>query len=424
MHPPSHTERLHALDALRAVAMLLGVALHAMIAYMSYVWDLWAADDPSSSIVFDVAFWLIHLCRMEIFFVMAGFFGCLLLARYQWRGFLRHRLSRIGLPYLVGMITVVPACHLVWIWGLNQRAVPEDQVPFIFGLIGWYTAQPIYDQLRPWHLWFLQHLIVFYALAILWLAIARWQPLAIIGKGLTEAWAWCVRFGLAAPALLTLTFPLLFMQSGAGVDTQEGPLPPLRILAYYLVFFSAGWMLYRRRDVLPALARTWLWVPLILIGLASGLAAVALLPSVAEHPVLARLFSAVATASLVLGVTGSFLHLFQRPSRVMRYVSDSAYWVYLIHLPLVVAINIIFIPLPIAALPKFALVMLTSTIIMYLSYHVLVRYTWIGTMLNGPRHRPAAAQAAPAPAGSAANDASAAPAPPAPPPGIPASRQP
>lgn len=422
---PTPSERLHALDALRAVAMLLGVALHAAIAYMTFVWELWPADDPSSSPVFDILFWLIHDFRMQIFFVMAGFFACLLLSRESWRGFMRHRLSRIGLPLLLGMVTIVPLCHLVWIWGLNLRAPVDDQVPFVTALIGWYASQPIIDQLRPWHLWFLENLLVFYAVAMLWQACARWRPIAWIGHALTSAWAWCVRFGLAAPVLAGVTLPLLFVQTAPMVDTQEGAFPPLRILAYYLVFFAAGWMIFRRRDVLGALARPWQWVPLCIVGLVTGMIAMSMLPTFAETPVLSRVVSAIATATLVLGITGLFLRLFQRPSRVMRYISDSAYWVYLIHLPLVVALNILVMPLPIGAFAKFALVMLISTTIMYLSYQYLVRYTWIGVMLNGPRLRQQRHQASMAPpvlAGSGASAASAAPASPHLPPGTPATR--
>ena len=40
MHPPSSQApvRLHHLDALRAAAMLLGLALHAMLAYAGIPW--------------------------------------------------------------------------------------------------------------------------------------------------------------------------------------------------------------------------------------------------------------------------------------------------------------------------------------------------------------------------------------------------
>ena len=91
------------------------------------------------------------------------------------------------------------------------------------------------------------------------------RPMARVGEIITNAWIWCVRHALAVPVLAIATFPLLFLQDGAGVDTQSGPIPDLTIIAYYLVFFAGGWMLYRRREHLNAIARLWMisaaWSP-------------------------------------------------------------------------------------------------------------------------------------------------------------------
>ena len=44
---------------------------------------------------------LIHLWRMPLFFVLAGFFGCMILQRRGAPGFLQDRLLRVGLTLLV-----------------------------------------------------------------------------------------------------------------------------------------------------------------------------------------------------------------------------------------------------------------------------------------------------------------------------------
>lgn len=68
--------RLHALDALRGIAMLLGVVLHSSISYMEQRMPdlLWAVQDSSRSAVFDWLFWWLHGFRLPLFFVIAGFF--------------------------------------------------------------------------------------------------------------------------------------------------------------------------------------------------------------------------------------------------------------------------------------------------------------------------------------------------------------
>ena len=70
-------ERLHALDNLRAVAMLLGIVLHAALSFMTLPIP-WIARDVSRNFGFDVLAGFIHGFRMQLFFFLAGFFGHLL----------------------------------------------------------------------------------------------------------------------------------------------------------------------------------------------------------------------------------------------------------------------------------------------------------------------------------------------------------
>lgn len=386
MTGPTQHERLHAMDALRAVAMLLGIALHGGLAYMTTVWPVWAADDASASPVFDVGFWVIHLFRMEVFFVMAGFFGCMLLARYGFRRFAWHRLKRIGLPLVIAMATVLPLTRVVWGWGLHVRWGDTSWMqPADAGSLGRLVS----ELLSPMHLWFLAQLLVLYAVAAVLHALAvRVRAFGLVAEGVTDAWAWVVRHGLAAVVFAVLAFPALLLQSGPGVDTQMGPLPPVSILLYYGVFFGGGWLLYRRRHDLERLGR--FWIAGLVVGLVLSLVYIGMMGKLMEGSqsmTLVRAVGAVSTACLVVGFTGLFLRLFSRPSRVMRYVSDSAYWMYIIHLPLVVALNILLLPLGAPALVKFATVCVAAFAIMLVSYQLFVRYTWIGVLLNGTRVR-------------------------------------
>ena len=69
----------------------------------------------------------------------------------------------------------------------------------------------------------------------------------------------------------------------------------------------------------------------------------------------------------------------------MRYVSDSSYWQYLVHVPLVIAGQALLRELNLPAMVKLTLLIAVATAILLVSYRFLVRYTWIGRLLNGPR---------------------------------------
>ncbi len=72
----------------------------------------------------------------------------------------------------------------------------------------------------------------------------------------------------------------------------------------------------------------------------------------------------------------------------MRYVSDASYWVYLVHMPLMIWMQAVLAPAPWPAVEKFLLLLAVTVPILFLSYHYLARYTLIGATLHGPRLRP------------------------------------
>ena len=75
----------HALDSLRGFAMFLGVLLHVAISFMSRPPAFWPVRDSEPTPLADVFLLAAHDFRMQLFFLLAGFFGCLLYQRYGTR---------------------------------------------------------------------------------------------------------------------------------------------------------------------------------------------------------------------------------------------------------------------------------------------------------------------------------------------------
>ena len=71
----------------------------------------------------------------------------------------------------------------------------------------------------------------------------------------------------------------------------------------------------------------------------------------------------------------------------MRYISDSSYWLYLAHLPLVILVQWFVKDLPVPAMLNFVGIVVVVSGILLLTYEYLIRYTLIGSMLNGPKKR-------------------------------------
>ena len=67
----------------------------------------------------------------------------------------------------------------------------------------------------------------------------------------------------------------------------------------------------------------------------------------------------------------------------LKFCADSSYWVYLIHLPIILFLQTLLIPIPLPVVGKLVLMILSTWLFCLATYVVFVRYTPIGCMLNG-----------------------------------------
>jgi len=168
-------------------------------------------------------------------------------------------------------------------------------------------------------------------------------------------------------------------------------LPEPDWLAYYGVFFGFGWYLHHCRERLLELVSGWrrdllLAVPIGALALGGAVAgSTGWLPESSRAVVL--WLTASFTWLMVLGLTGLFLRVLGSERGWIRYISDASYWLYLTHDYWVQGMQIILYPLALPALVKFTLVLVPTLVAVFATYEYGVRYTAIGTLLNGRKHR-------------------------------------
>ena len=240
----STDERLHALDAVRAFALLLGVVHHATLSFVPGVTPgvYSAVVDVSSSTALAIVSFTGHMFRMSLFFMLAGFFTRLVIQRRGLRAFCANRIQRILVPLVLAWIAFFPLVAAAWSRGLN-----------IDPLVSIRTIWPLsIDSFPLSYLWFLYYLLVMYVLALCFRGVilmldqrghVRRAADSIVRYVLTYRWV----------GLLLLTAPLcagLLTESGwfilEGVITPNRSLVPqlLAMLAYGMAF-ALGWMLHR-----------------------------------------------------------------------------------------------------------------------------------------------------------------------------------
>jgi peptidoglycan/LPS O-acetylase OafA/YrhL len=386
---PDRTDRLHGLDALRGGALLLGVVLHASMSYLPT--PIWLFPDDQTSPVAAGLFFVIHLFRMTSFFLIAGLFAHMMLGRRGTWGFIRDRLGRIASP-LAGLWWVVfPAIIAVIVWKAaidNGGTIPTDGPP----------PPPLTLETFPLtHLWFLWMLLILYAVMIvLRAAVALVDRNGAIGRladrmagGLIGPWTPAV---LAAPLAMALWATPDWIPFFGIPTPDNGFVPNPAALTAFGSAFGLGVLLDRRRDLLGRIER--LWPVFTVVALGTGAAALVL----AGGPVppltpmvdpqlkapMAALYALAVFAS-TMAVTALSLRCLSGYSAVRRYLADASYWVYIVHLPLVMAGQVLVLDAPWPWFAKLGAVAGGVLAVSLLSYELLVRHTFMGRWLNGRR---------------------------------------
>ena len=91
-------ERLHGLDAVRGIALLLGLVVHASMSWLPGAQHFWVTHDASPNELAGLLFYVPHMFRMLLFFLVAGVFARLACERLGTMGFMRDRMRRIAIP--------------------------------------------------------------------------------------------------------------------------------------------------------------------------------------------------------------------------------------------------------------------------------------------------------------------------------------
>ena len=269
--------------------------------------------------------------------------------------------------------------------GRNQvRKLLTGEHSYIGQETSWFVRNYfLFGQFCTHHLWFLYDLVYLTVGFLLLMGILKFIPRSGFVKWLAES-----------PLRLLWLVPLTYwaqLNMGSGEDGVFGPstavfLKPDWIkLGYYAIFFGYGAICFPHKGFHEKVGRFW---P-VYFALAT-IFFIAVLPIIEKKDEGSNyewisLLSALFVWLMIFGLIGWFRKLFSRENPRVRFVSDSAYWLYIAHLPLIQIIQYWVSDWPLPSFIKLIFVCIVTTVLLLLSYRYLIRYTVIGTLLNGKR---------------------------------------
>ncbi len=377
---PRKIERIHSLDSLRAIMMLLGLVIHSAISYAvldySSSWPLKATN--STHLSNDVILIFIHFFRMPLFFLVAGFFGAMLFYERGVQKMVKNRVSRIIYPLIVFLFILTPLINAAFTY--SQRVFEGDENAFetVLSLL---SSISMYIPDKTFHLWFLYYLVMITGVSVLLALLMKKIP-QISGK-ISQGFEWVFERPILRILVFASCSSLIYLFMGASkVDTSFSLIPDINTFAFYFFFYIVGWVLFKSKHLLGSFTR-FDWACMI-----SGIFVffgIFLMNKLMDET--ARMFaSALLVWLLIFGITGLFIRYGSKHSALMRYISDASYWVYLAHLMFTAVLPGAIAEWPLHPTLKFLFVMTVTLMICFASYHLFVRTTFIGQFLNGRKY--------------------------------------
>jgi glucan biosynthesis protein C len=360
--------RLHYLDWLRVLAVVMVFVFHALKPFNIGDWVIMNSETSMAATVF---FALLSPWGMPFFFLLAGAGSWFALRRRTAGQYVNERFGRLLLPFIVGSLIFTPIQNYFdwrfWTAKLNV------QVSYLQNQLGrWTGPNPSIFSWIGYHLWFLGFLFSFSLIALplfLWLKHES-------GQGLISRLArLCERRG----AMLLFIVPLLVIQLAIRpFDPQEKSWADF---SFYLAFFVLGYLLYADERFMRTIRRDW-WL-LLAAGVAAILGILAALafadvttwfdtPTMPEFYLFWTLVTVAAWSWTVfmLFVGMRFLNF---RNKWLEYGQEAVVPFYVLHQPVIVAIAFYVVQWQAGITAKMTTVVLASFLVTVGIYELVIR---------------------------------------------------
>ena len=337
--PIEYLKRRVEFDYLRAFVITLVLVVHSALAYTTSAFI--NSENPIASsnpvvneqrwIGFDLIVAFNETFFMPLLFFVSGIFVWQNLARKGAWKYLGDRLKRLGLPFLIGVLFLIPLAY----YPAHLEVGPMTEKDTSYGIFWLGMVRSGFGTAGP--LWFLWLLLAFDCLSTL---LYRVAPLlgGFVGGPLNIILVRPVAFfgillGISTIVYLPIAIifgPLRWIGIGP-FNAQAGRI--LLYLVYFLTGVAVGAVGIDRSVFKTdgALAKRWWgWVAVGLMSFTVFIMMVVVVTPM-ERTIVSEIAFVVCCWANVSGMTGLFLRFAKRRVRIFDSLSENSYGIYIVH---------------------------------------------------------------------------------------------
>ena len=312
-------ERRYDIDWLRVIAIGLLLIYHIAIAFQP--WGVFIGfiqtNEPLEAIWIPMS--MLNVWRIPLLFFVSGMGVCFAIRRRNWKQLIAERSKRILLPYLFGIVAIVPLHIFIW-----QK----------------YYHQELSYVLSPGHLWFLGNIFVYVLiLSPLFFYLKKNQNgevQRLLNKLLSNP------FGI-----LLLIIPFILEAEIVKPSNYELYALTLHGFALGFIAFLVGFCCVYSGDNFWKTVSKWKWIS---FSIAFGFYLTRLLIFELQAP---HYLMAIESNLWIFTVFGFGYKYLNKPSTALTYLSQAAYPVYIIHMIFIYLATYVIFPLNVNSLGTF-----------------------------------------------------------------------
>ena len=333
------TTRRYDIDWLRVIAIGLLLIYHIAIGFQPWGVFIGFIQSEKSLDSLWIPMSMLNIWRIPLLFFVSGMGVSFAIRKRNWKQLLLERSRRIFLPFLFGIFFIVPVHVFLWRKYYNQDLI--------------YSV-------HPGHLWFLANIFIYVILLTPLFFFLKSKKNSRINTVLNNIFR--NPLGLL---LIVGTFCLETLLIKP--DMYEMYAMTLHGFLLGLLAFFFGFICVQSGNAFWHLVQKWRW---LLLSVAVMLYFVRFFWFDLKAP---SYIMAVESNTWILAVFGFAYKYLNHPSNTLRYLSEAAYPVYIIHMIFLYLGAFLIFPLHISTISKFILVVAITGVGCFTMYELLIR---------------------------------------------------